>query len=627
MFAVFLVLDYGVQRYIVFPSFQSLERSEATKDIERCRTAVAREIEHLNSFTADWASWDDTYQFVEDRNDTFIKTNLLIDTFVDAKMNLICVFDNTGKVVWGESYDLSADTPVPVTVVPKEGFPVSSPLIRNESITDGKFDFKKGLSGIWPTPYGLMFVSSHHILTSSNVGPSRGTLVMGRFVTPDIITKLGEQTRLPFRIYSSGSDAAQHQHRTEFDQLSAGQSVVLNETNDDQLDAFLTIDGIHGKPVAMIHGQVNRHITVGGRNAMMLATVSLAGVALILIVVLAIALRRMVVKPVQQLQTFASNVAGSGDLTQQVELGLTDEIGQLADELNHMVDRLNEARTRYIDAARQAGIADVATGVLHNVGNVLNSVYLSGSLIEDRLKRSRVESLVTISNLLEDHDDDLMRFIREDERAHTLPATIKHLTTRLMNERQSLIDEVHSLRSKIEQMHSVIRMQQAHARILGVIESVEVTDLVEEALKMNEISQGVHGITVRKEYRDRPIIQTDRHRVVTILINLIGNAKDSLVESGKEEYIMTLRVVSEHDETVRIEVEDNGSGIDKDSLNRIFNYGYTTKANGSGFGLHSSVLAAEALGGCLKARSDGPGKGATFILELPIEQAASVSVL
>ena len=119
-----------------------------------------------------------------------------------------------------------------------------------------------------------------------------------------------------------------------------------------------------------------------------------------------------------------------------------------------------------------------------------------------------------------------------------------------------------------------------------------------------------------------PPITVDRHKVLQILVNLIRNAKYACDDSGHPDKVITLRIESGVP-GVRISVIDNGIGIPSENMGRIFNHGFTTRESGHGFGLHSAALAAQELGGCLRAESDGPGRGAMFVLDLPLAPAAA----
>jgi signal transduction histidine kinase len=154
----------------------------------------------------------------------------------------------------------------------------------------------------------------------------------------------------------------------------------------------------------------------------------------------------------------------------------------------------------------------------------------------------------------------------------------------------------------------------------GVEETAAPADMVEDAFKISEAAYQCHGIRLVRKFDDVPTILVDRHKVLQILVNLFQNAKRACVESGKNACSVNARICRSGEDRVRIEIADNGIGIPPENLTRIFAHGFTTRKNGHGYGLHSGALAARELRGTLLAHSDGPGHGATFILELPLSR-------
>ena len=277
---------------------------------------------------------------------------------------------------------------------------------------------------------------------------------------------------------------------------------------------------------------------------------------------------------------------------------------------------LEATHKRLLEASRLAGMAEVATGVLHNVGNVLNSVNISASLVADSLKRSKAANLAKVVALLKEGADDLGAFITADPRGMQLPSYLGQLSDHLAAEQAALLKEMDLLRHNVEHIKEIVAMQQGYATASGVTETVKVADLVDDALRLNEGALDRHGVRVIREIEATPPILVEKHKVLQILVNLIRNAKYACDESGRTDKQLTVRL-SNDDHRVQIAVIDNGVGIPKENLTRIFAHGFTTRKDGHGFGLHSGALAACELGGRLSAHSDGAGKGATFILELP----------
>jgi PAS domain S-box-containing protein len=281
---------------------------------------------------------------------------------------------------------------------------------------------------------------------------------------------------------------------------------------------------------------------------------------------------------------------------------------------------LERVHKQLMAASRQAGMAEVATNVLHNVGNTLNSVNISASLVAERIKQSKAPGVSRVAGLLKGQGRNVGDFITADDRGKQIPDYLATLGKQLVTDQKAALQELASLRENLEHIKDTVAMQQNYAKLCGVTETVKVVDLVEDSLRLNAGAFARHGVTVRREFNAVPPITVDKHKVLQILVNLVRNAKYACDESGRQDKLLTLRI-SGHASGVCISVIDNGVGIPAENISRIFNHGFTTRLSGHGFGLHSGALAAKELGGSLRAESDGPGRGATFILALPYAPA------
>jgi len=279
------------------------------------------------------------------------------------------------------------------------------------------------------------------------------------------------------------------------------------------------------------------------------------------------------------------------------------------------VERLHQ---QLVETSRRAGMSEVATGVLHNVGNVLNSVNVSANLAIDKLRASQSSGVSKVAGLLEQHADHLTEFIAEDDRGKRLPKYLRTLEQHIADERNDLIGEMSILLECVDHIKEIVGMQQAHAIVSGTRESLRADELLESALKLNEASFVRHNVQVIRDYGYVDSLTTDKHRLLQVLVNLVSNAKHALKAADDADRRLTLRVDKVEPDQVCIEIRDNGVGIAPENMERIFEHGFTTKKNGHGFGLHSSALAAKEIGGSLTAHSDGPGRGACFRLMLPI---------
>ncbi len=271
-----------------------------------------------------------------------------------------------------------------------------------------------------------------------------------------------------------------------------------------------------------------------------------------------------------------------------------------------------------VEASRHAGMAEVATSVLHNVGNVLNSVSVSTEIVAGVVRRFDVASLGRIVDLLPEREADMAEFLTADPRGKMLPRYMRKLSSHMGELQREMIGELGALQTNVGHIKDIVARQQTFARGgHGVMETLVATDLVEDAIRINMAGFSRHELELVRRYEEVPPLVSDRHKILQILINLLSNAKHAV--SGKSgERRVEVVVRNGAPGTIEIEVGDNGVGIEEENLTRVFQHGFTTKRNGHGFGLHSGALAADELGGSLAAHSDGPGSGARFILTLPV---------
>jgi C4-dicarboxylate-specific signal transduction histidine kinase len=358
-------------------------------------------------------------------------------------------------------------------------------------------------------------------------------------------------------------------------------------------------------------------------------------------------LQRQISRPLLAF-THATDRIATGDFKVELDTRRQDELGQLAqafrlmaDEVQRREEALRQAnegleqrvdeRTRelkdvhrqLVQVARQAGRAEVATSVLHNVGNVLNSVQTSAMMARERLVGLQVEDVGQLAALLEERRNDLATFLTQDERGRHVMPFLSGLGAHLRegcSEAVSLLDEVGRYTDHIG---TIVKLQQNYTRTPRLNEQADLGELLEDALRINSAGLTRHEVKVERHLSPVPTVMTDKHKVLMILVNLISNSKYALDAAPAGQRCLTLRLESPTAGRVRIQVSDNGMGIEAELLTRIFQHGFTTRQEGHGFGLHSSALAAQELGGTLTAHSEGPGRGATFTLELPCTPEAA----
>jgi signal transduction histidine kinase len=293
---------------------------------------------------------------------------------------------------------------------------------------------------------------------------------------------------------------------------------------------------------------------------------------------------------------------------------LEERVRERTAELEENLARLSRARSELAEAARRAGMAEVASSVLHNVGNVLNSVNVTTTLVADRLRNSKAPAVRRAMALVPEDEAAAAAFLSADSRGRVLPAYLRRLGDTLCADNEQLGKEIAFLQKNVDHIKVIVSLQQEHARHGGLVEPVRIAELIDDAIRFSLASAESAGLRVDRELAPLPEVTTDRHRLFQILVNLLRNARDAV--AGRAEQRLVVRARRDGD-GVAIEVADDGCGIAPENLARIFSLGFTTKPDGHGYGLHSSAIAARELGGAITVDSPGLERGTTFTVRLP----------
>lgn len=307
-----------------------------------------------------------------------------------------------------------------------------------------------------------------------------------------------------------------------------------------------------------------------------------------------------------------------GERTKEIEDKNT-ELQKNADELSRALIELRSAQDMIIATSRKAGMAEVATNVLHNVGNVLNSINVGVLSLSERLEQERVTKLSRVSDLINDNQDQLGKFLTSDPRGKAIPAYLTQLSNVLLDDFSHYQVEVDCIQENIEHIKKIIATQQTHAKTVEVLQTVNVSELIESAISliMGDLEHSAYEINT--DFEPNLEIVSDKHSILQMVTNFIKNAKESIQEQSPSLGLICVSAKTAKDpEFICIRISDNGIGISNENMRKIFTHGFTTKKDGHGFGMHSCANAAKALGGNLQIESDGPGKGAVITLTLPI---------
>jgi two-component system, NtrC family, sensor kinase len=452
-----------------------------------------------------------------------------------------------------------------------------------------------------------------------------------------------EDALAPYNILDAASqDTPQAHLRSIFERVTKRlptQSVL----EDESADAYLAVARLKGPGWNLVtvlpKSEVTRPAFRAARYVLLLGLMAL----LMELGIMSWVMQLQITRPLQGFAQAAHQVS-TGDFIVKMDTARKDELGQLARAFQMMADvvqrreealrhandgleqrvlertrELKEVHRQLVDSARHAGMAEIATNVLHNVGNVLNSVQTSAMLAREKLDSLKIESVGKIGTLLKEHQSDLPVFLTQNERGRIVPSFLSQLGRNLEEDRRELCTLLEELGRHTEHIGTIVNLQQSYAKAPQALEPVALRELIEDALRINATALSRHGVRVEAHLAELPPLLTDKHKVLMILVNLISNAKYAMENLPPEARCLTLRLEGPVGDQVFILVSDQGVGISPELLTRIFEYGYTTRTEGHGFGLHSSAIAAQVLGGSLTAHSDGPGRGATFTLELPYQ--------
>lgn len=284
-------------------------------------------------------------------------------------------------------------------------------------------------------------------------------------------------------------------------------------------------------------------------------------------------------------------------------------------------EKISELNQKVVSTARKAGMVEVATSILHNIGNILNSSNVSISLLKKASTQSYQQRFLKVVDMLLQNRSNLVEFLTNDPKGKVIPDYIMSVSPVILEEQKNNSAEIDSLAEDLNHIKQIVSMQQSISGVSTIKEKVYIPDLIDVALNISINSANDKLIEIVKQFEQCPMIDIDKSKLLQILINLIQNARDAILLNQSnpiKEIIVNVKKIPK--ERIQVSVEDNGIGIDAENLTRIFAFGFTTKENGHGFGLHSAALSANEMGGSLKAESKGVGQGSQFILTLPLSK-------
>jgi len=606
--AVFLVATWAIQEFTLLPSFRELEVEQARSNLARATEAIQKEVEHVNDFAGDWSGWDDTYRFIADGNQEFVKSNLESNVFREDSYDFLCFIRRDGSEVWraGVAPDGS---PTTVEELPSAPWPSTHPLLAPVTTS-------ASTCGIVLTRHGPLLVASRPITDSARTAEPRGWMLMGRFLNAKRVTALAAQTRLALSILPTNSGLGLRD-RSALERVRQSGQLDITPIDEETLDASDILPSLDKTEGLLVRVERPRKILAIGRHALDFALMTTIVAVLVMFGVLLFLLQRMVTGPLALLTRHALAIGNSDDLSIRCSLTRKDELGVLATEFDSMVGRLAETRASLVVQAREGGMSEVATSVLHDVGNAMQSVSASTGALRQCLDSRSVDDLERVSGLLAAHAEDLDRWLSTDPKGMRVPPFLLALSKSLTDEHVAMRAELGVLTGGLEHIQALVARQQEHAGKRGALERVSVAELLDLAVRMSA-GQEDEGVTFQTRLAILPPVRVEKHKLLAVLVNVVRNARQACQSSPVGARHVVLSLESPREGWQRVVVEDSGTGIAAENIERIFQGGFTTKHGGQGLGLHGCANSVREMEGRLWAESDGVGLGARFYVELPV---------
>jgi len=609
---LYAAIDYASQRLFVLPSFIALEQSEAQNTMRRCVGAIRREAAGLVKAAGEWAASEETYEFLHDRDDRYVRTNLGAGSFIKNNLNLILLCDSTGKSVWGRIQNLRSGAVIELDDSCVDVLTSAPRLLVHESQ-------ENPTAGICATQHGLMLTASWPVTRGKDATASRGTLVVGRFVKNILRDTLAEQSAADFRIWTAADSSIPDSDKEVLKHIPRDSPWYIREVSSNCLSIYTALPDIEGHPAVLIRVDLPRDIkskAIAGFIRSNLLSNLMAG--LVVLLVLWILLRNAVVGPISTLTDHVTAIGRTDNFSETLTLNRTDEIGTLAREFDRMVRQLSESRRRLSEQCYNLGKAEVASGVLHNARNVLTPLVSRIGSLREKLHEVPADKIETAQAELDVQDVPPQR---KQDLAKFINLSCRNLVSFFRVTKEKL-DEVARLVAQIEEMLAE-QGKFSHAKL--PVEQVSLSSLLRDAITLlpRDLCQKL-SIEVKPSVEAIAPMMVHSITLLQVFNNMLLNAAESIHRARRPRGTICIRAGTQESEgadMIDVQISDDGEGIEPANLDRIFERGFSTKHNiPSGIGLHWCANAVAMMNGQIYAQSEGSGRGACLHILLPVAQ-------
>ena len=600
LFVTFGLIQLFVQQRILLPEFANLERQAAIKDMDRVAHTLEREFDLLSVTARDWGNWADTYAFMQNHDPAYVAANLGDNAITSLRVNVLAFIAPDGRYVWSIGRELGSPKRIDLDLLAGGALPDAHPW--RAAVREGT-----KASGLLRTNRGAMIAVLSPILDGMERGPHRGMVLIGRLLTSDELQRISDQAQVRLR-EATPSGA----HGTAV----AGDFLAESDTTTRVVRVFT---GADGSPAIALQIDVPRTISQSGHRVVGYAVIFLATSGAIALIVIIVLLNRSILGPLSGITRHMVDIGRGDDLTLRLNLARSDELGDVAREFDRMVAHLADARRELVDRSFDAGAAENASGILHNLGNAITPVGVDVEALQEKLRDAPTQDVELVLSELER--------ISTGERKNELEAYFRLTSRELAATVTSALGDLVAIRRNLQSLQSMLSDQVLHSRSPRVYETLLLSELIEQsAALVPPLARRRLSIELDASIYEIGAIRVPRSVLQQVLQNVILNSAEAVRDAGRDQGTLRIdsRWLADQDgRRLCLSFCDDGVGIARADLPRIFENGFSTKssATNSGIGLHWCANAINALGGRLSADSPGALGGAVLYMILPLSSA------
>ncbi|MCP5023551.1 MAG: HAMP domain-containing protein [bacterium] len=527
-------------------------------------------------------------------------------------LDVLLVFNESGKVMYHRVVDPINHEPISIAVLPDE-------VLSHKSVLRCSLRSKKTKNDLERVPEGLIATERGPLLLAARQAKLAGNqlvyVVTGRFLSGRLLKHFqGEGESLEMHLLRGHDQSPRIEDLV--DRLAKSPTGHVIERDGDKLMAWDILYDLGGNPACLIGQKMDSTLGSVWGDLSSYSALSLVALVVLCPLVLLLLLQGMVTGPLWKLIEHSKVVARDNTTEERLTMGRNDEIGRLANEFDSMLDQLAVSRSEVIQLARKTGASDIATGVLHNVGNSLNSVGVSARLAKEKLIELPVHDLEVISLVLKSNHDELHNYLTEDERGKTLPAYMEALSNRIQVETEQLGEEISELLNGISGIEHLVTSLQSTGGAGSLIEHFDLAEQVDSIIEINgALVEETNSSCIIRDYDSVGKVDLDRHKLSEVVLHLLRACQRQVTTDWLVEITVGIRWDS--DGKISITVADNGGGLDESELARVFAMDSTIGESDPRAGLHQASTSAIEMGAELTAHSEGLGMGTCYRLLLP----------